>query len=62
MICLLALISSVLMIVFRKCFANFITWSCGVDKNRAAVVLKIYASAYPEMPHTLEDIHKKIPN
>ena len=59
MICLLALISSVLMIVFRKCFANFITWSCGVDKNRAAVVLKIYASG---MPHTLEDIHKKIPN
>ena len=49
MICvrnLLALISSVLMIVFRKCFANFITWSCGihVDKNRAAVVLKTYAS------------------
>ena len=41
---LLALISSVLMIVFRKCFASFITWSCGVDKNRAAVELKIYAS------------------
>ena len=47
MICvknLLALISSVLMIVFNKCFANFITWSWGVNKNRAAVVLKIYAS------------------
>ena len=47
MICvknLLALISSVLMIVFRKCFAGFITWSCDVDKNRAAVVLKIYSS------------------
>ena len=34
---LLALISSVLMIIFRKCFASI---SCGVDKNRAAVVLK----------------------
>ena len=47
MICvknLLALISSVLMIVFRKCFANFITLSWGVNKNRAAVVQKIYAS------------------
>ena len=46
MICiknLLALISSVLMIVFRKCFANFINWSCSVDKNREAVILKIYA-------------------
>ena len=44
MICvknLLPLISSVLIIVFKKCFANFITCSCGVDKNRAAVVLKI---------------------
>ena len=47
MICvknLLALISSVLMIVFRKCFANLITCSWGVNKNRAAVVLKISAS------------------
>ena len=46
MICvknILALISSVLMIVFRKCFANFITWSWGVNENRAAAVLKIYA-------------------
>ena len=34
---LLALISSVLMIIFKKCFASI---SCGVDKNRAAVVLK----------------------
>ena len=41
---LLALISSILMIVFRKCFANLITWSWGVNKNRAAVVRKIYAS------------------
>ena len=41
---LLALISGVLMIVFRKCFANFITGSWGVNKNRAAVVQKIYAS------------------
>ena len=41
---LLALIFSVLMIVFRRCFANFITWSWGVNKNRAAVILKIYAS------------------
>ena len=40
----LTLISCVLMIVFRKCFANCITWSCDVDKNRAAVVLNIYAS------------------
>ena len=49
MICvknLLALISGVLMIVFRKCFANFITWSWGVNKSRAAVVLKIYASVH----------------
>ena len=43
MIYLLALISSVLMFVFRKSFANFITWSWGVNKNRAADVLKIYA-------------------
>ena len=45
MICvknLLALISSVLMIVFRKCLANFITWSWGVNENRAAVVTLRY--------------------